>query len=242
VPVRAARPACVPAKIPDRRERFEMTEVRTPPHIPPAATRRRFMALLAGAGAGVAGTTLAACGGLGSSKKDSKVSAPALVRVKDATGDAGVLNYLLTVEHVESAFYEQVMDTDLIRGRHREMFQRFGEHERLHVEALTKAVRRRDATPATAPKPKFTLEDPDEVVDLAARLEDIGASAYLGATSEFKDRKGLAGVLAIHSVEARHAAALNRLAGNDPSPHGYLARPASRETVLAALQSYVLAT
>ena len=46
----------------------------------------------------------------------------------------------------------------------------------------------------------------------------------------------LAAALTIHSVEARHAAALAVAAGVDPSPQGAFAQPETAVNVIQALQ------
>ena len=44
---------------------------------------------------------------------------------------------------------------------------------------------------------------------LAAAVENLGASAYLGQAPNIQSKEILAAALAIHTIEARHAATLN---------------------------------
>ena len=93
--------------------------------------------------------------------------------------------------------------------------------------------------PATAPETNFPLEDADSVLELAATVENLGAAAYLGAAGLIEDEGILAAALSIHSVEGRHAAALNTLTGKSPTPDGAFAQPADMKTVLAEVQPFI---
>jgi rubrerythrin len=92
--------------------------------------------------------------------------------------------------------------------------------------------------PAERPEAKFPLENEEQILKLAATVEDLGANAYLGQAAFIKDPEILAAALSIHSVEARHAAALAEVTGAKPSPTAY-AEPADAETVLAAIKPFL---
>ena len=74
-----------------------------------------------------------------------------------------------------------------------------------------------------------------------ASLENLAAAAYLGQINRIQDRNLLATLLAIHTVEGRQAAAMNRLAGRGFSlgtgalegatPDGAFAEPMDMKTV-----------
>jgi hypothetical protein len=66
-------------------------------------------------------------------------------------------------------------------------------------------------------------------VKLAATVENLGAAAYLGQAGNLKSEQILAAVLAIHTVEARHAATLNTLVKLSPTPDGAFAKPISMD-------------
>ena len=68
------------------------------------------------------------------------------------------------------------------------------------------------------------------VLTTAAEVENLGAAAYLGQAANIENPDILAAALAIHTVEARHAALLNTLIGEDPTPDGAFAVPADPET------------
>ena len=62
---------------------------------------------------------------------------------------------------------------------------------------------------------------------LAATVENLGAAAYLGQAANIQSTEILAAALAIHTVEARHAATLNTLLKLSPTPNGAFAAPKS---------------
>ncbi|HEX8102231.1 MAG TPA: ferritin-like domain-containing protein [Solirubrobacteraceae bacterium] len=217
------------------------------------ASRKRFLRM---GGAGLAGAlalTLSACGSeeekspaegtdvaaaaAGVSAEVSKAD-PALRRFGE--GDLAIANYALTLEFVETAFYEKALDSGVLTGSAQELFKRFGEQERTHVEALTKLIRSSGGTPVEPPKTKFTFDDSAATLDLAATFEDLGANAYLGQAAKIQSPEILATALSIHSVEARHAAALLGITGKPAAPRAF-AEPADAGTVLAAVQPYLVA-
>ncbi len=87
---------------------------------------------------------------------------------------------------------------------------------------------------------EFPLKDPTEVLKLAATVENLGAAAYLGQAANIESPEILAAALSIHSVEARHAAALNVLVGEEPTPDGAFAQPADMQEVLDAVQPFLV--
>jgi transposase-like protein len=85
------------------------------------------------------------------------------------------------------------------------------------------------------------VKTPASVLRLAARVENIGAAAYLGQVANIKSKEVLA-ALSIHAVEARHAAALNTLVGKSSTPEGSFALPMTMDEVLAHVQSFIVTT
>ena len=68
------------------------------------------------------------------------------------------------------------------------------------------------------PTGKFPLKNAASVTKLAAAVENLGAAAYLGQAGNIKSKEILAAALAIHSVEARHAATINLVLKQLPHP------------------------
>jgi len=192
--------------------------------------RRKFLKMVGGAGAvGAFGLLLAACGdddgeSAGSTSAAATTTTAAPVGAPPASfgeGDLGIVNYALTLEHIEADFYAQVMKSGIFAGtkyaKYAATLKMIGEHEAAHVVALRK-VAEGLGTAAPVPKTDFMAVfdmGPDAVAGLAANVENLGAAAYLGQAANIQSPEILAAALAIHSVEARHAAALNLVVGND---------------------------
>jgi hypothetical protein len=209
-------------------------------------SRRKFMALTGGSTA-LAGF-IAACGGGGSSSTSSSStttssSAGAIPPPPESMfgkGDLGILNYALTLEYLETAFYADVVKSGLFNGSNLATIRKFGDEEAQHVAALTAAIKQSGGKPATAPKTKFPLNDANSVLMLAGTVENLGAAAYLGQAGNIQSAEVLASALAIHSVEGRHAAALNTLLGQTIVPDGAFAKPADPMTVLNSVQPFIV--
>lgn len=209
-------------------------------------SRNRFLKLAGGAGAaGAFSAFLAACGG-GSSSSTATMpttasgSSSASVPASFGKGDIGIMNYALTLEYLETAFYQDVIKSGLFRGSDLETIKTFGDQEAQHVQALTAAVKKAGGTPAKQPKAKFPLKDAKSVLTLAATVENLGAAAYLGQAGAIQSPEVLASALAIHAVEGRHAAALQTLLGDTITPDGAFAKPATSATVLKAVKPYIV--
>ncbi len=220
-----------------------MPDTRTPNTIPSDdASRRRFLTLAGGGGVAAASAFLAACG---SSKKTASTTAASTAASTTTTkanvdGDIAILNYALTLEHLEADFYAKVIASGLLKGAEQDFAKRVGDTERQHVEAIAATVTKLGGTPVAAPKSKFPLESRLAVLNLAATVENLGAAAYLGKAAEIKSPEVLAAALSIHSVEARHAAALNKLLGKSPTPDGAFAKAATEADVLAAVKPFIV--
>ncbi|MCB0063594.1 MAG: ferritin-like domain-containing protein, partial [Caldilineaceae bacterium] len=61
-----------------------------------------------------------------------------------------ILNYALTLEHLEARAYSEVLAAGLVSGQARDYFQSFGAHEAAHVDALTETIRSLGGTPVMA--------------------------------------------------------------------------------------------
>ena len=186
-------------------------------------SRRRFLALSGGTTA--AGALLAACG-----DDDDEAATASTTTTSDETasqfgeGDLGIVNYALTLEYLEAAFYDDVAKSGLFKGDDLALIKAIGEAEQEHVDALTATAKQLGGPPAEAPKAEFPLDDATSVLELAATVENLGAAAYLGQAAKIEDPEILAAALSIHSVEGRHAAVLNVLTGQPPTPDGAFAQ------------------
>ncbi|HET9676635.1 MAG TPA: ferritin-like domain-containing protein [Solirubrobacterales bacterium] len=202
-------------------------------------SRRKFLAV--GGGSTALAAFLAACG----SDSSTMTSTTAMSGGKSETaefgkGDVGILNYALTLEYLETAFYADVVKSGLFKGSDLETIRKFGREEAEHVQALTAAVKSLGGKPAPEPKAEFPLKSAESVLELAATVENLGAAAYLGQAANIESPEVLASALAIHSVEGRHAAALNTLLGESVTPDGAFAVPADVKTVLKSVEPFIV--
>jgi len=223
------------------------------------SSRKRFLSAVGGAGAAAAfAGLLAACNGdsddEGSQAGDADSQAAsseaptagaAATRQenpdpKTGTDDLEILNYALSVEYLENAFYARVLESDLFNGSELEMIEEFAQNEREHLETVRATVEMMGGEPVAEPKTNFPLGEPRSVLELAATLENGGAAAYLGQANRIRSKEVLAAALSIHTVEARHAAALNALLGLPSEPEGSFAVPAPMEEVLASVQQFIV--
>jgi hypothetical protein len=202
-------------------------------------SRRRFLAL--GGGTTAAAALLAACG----EEEDDGAATSATTTTDEAMtsqfgeGDLGIVNYALTLEYLEAAFYADVAKSGLFKGDDLALIEAIGQAEREHVDALTATAKQLGGTPAEEPRAEFPLDDAKSVLELAATVENLGAAAYLGQAAAIEDPEILAAALSIHSVEGRHAAVLNTLVGMPPTPDGAFAKPADMQTVLDEVQPFL---
>jgi len=209
--------------------------------------RREFMggvaALAATAGLGVAGTAAAQ---------------------EDGPSDVDILNFALTLEHLENEFYIAQLDqfserefqrSNLLdefgfgmRFTARDYLRTIQEHEQAHVDFLTTAVENAGGDPATAateynfgaPLGKDGIDTVVEFTKVAEVLESTGVDAYAGAAPLIDDAATyVPPALQIHSVEANHAAYIRNLNGNNPMPTAFN-EAKSMDTVLNAVDPIIV--
>lgn len=194
---------------------------------------RRGLLIAAGGGA-----LLAGCGGTDEEKRERRARTAA---------DLEILRFLLDLERVTTAFWEEVAAGDVLRDdpAANRLAADVARNERTHVDTLEQLLRRRGHDDATAPAPQTRFATvfaagPRETLRTGAALTGLGAAAYLGQSNRVQDRNLLASVLAIHSVEGRQAAAVARQAGTlaDAFADGAFAEPLSMARVRAQLERY----
>ena len=138
-----------------------------------------------------------------------------------------VLNYALTLEHLEYAFYrdglqEFTAEDFTAAGYAPNVYDFFGEirdHELEHVETLMSVIGDLGGEAVEEAEYDFGYADLAGFIGVAQVLENTGVSAYQGAAQYLIDEDELlTAALTIHGVEARHAAYLNGLQGESPFP------------------------
>jgi len=205
--------------------------------------RKKFLSMAGVGAAGALSVFLAACGDddkKTTSTAATAAAAPTKTTMADDKSDLEIVQYALTLEYLEAQFYKDVVASGLFSGGDLDEIKLLGSQEQDHVDALTATVKQLGGTPVAAPMTKFPLDDAKSVLKLAATVENLGAAAYLGQAPRIKSAEILAAALSIHSVEGRHAAALNTLIGESPTPDGPFAKPADMATVLAAVKPFIV--
>ena len=156
-------------------------------------------------------------------------SLPRTAFAQEAPDPLSILNYALTLEHLEYRFYELGMDTaGLIPTEDRPVFAQIRKHEEAHVSFLQATISAFGGTPVAEPDFDFTaggtFPDPHDPANyaiflaLAQGFEDTGVRAYKGqavalqgAALSATRNTALTAALSIHGVEARHAAQVRRM-------------------------------
>jgi rubrerythrin len=135
-------------------------------------------------------------------------------------GDIEIVNFALTLEYLEAAFYERGAELGL-SGEVRSLARRFGDEESQHVDALTATVRKLGGRPAAKPTFTFPVNDERSFLKLAQTLEDTGVGAYNGAAPAIRSAEILGAAGSIVQVEARHAAAIRLRNEAPPAPDAF---------------------
>ncbi|MGH2944502.1 MAG: ferritin-like domain-containing protein [Solirubrobacteraceae bacterium] len=161
---------------------------------------------------------------------------------RSVANDVKILNFALTLEFLEAAFYKQAVANDAFSN---DLYRRFGqvvaEHEATHVAFLKKTLGSK-----AIKEPKFdfkdTVTDPAKFAATAQVLEDTGVGAYLGQATRIKQAPVLKAAATIVTVEARHASWIRVLngGGSSTAPEGLPApasfdKPKSERQVLSAV-------
>ena len=139
--------------------------------------------------------------------------------------DIGVLNYALTLEHLEYAFYRDGIGglsfgTDTFGQSIAANLEAVRDHEGAHVAALTEVIVGLGGTPVAEASYDFgdAYGSVNAFLLTAAALENTGVKAYDGAARYIANPDLLTAAGSIVAVEARHAAYLNHLLGEVPFP------------------------
>jgi hypothetical protein len=148
-------------------------------------------------------------------------------------GDIDILNFALTLEYLETDFYQSKGKSVGLSGEAKSLATQFGDEEAEHVAALTKAITAAGGMPAKKPTFAFPVSDPAGFLKLAYVLENTGVGAYNGAGPSLQNKQYLAAAGSIVQVEARHAAAIGLLTSQPVTPDGAFDKPLNKQQVLA---------
>ena len=153
-------------------------------------------------------------------------------------GDVEILNFALTLEYLEAAFYDRALSDVRLGSDAKELAELLASDEAEHVDALTAAVTDLGGMPAKEPKVEFPLSDEAAFLELAQTFEDTGVSAYNGAAPMIESKALLSTAGGIVQVEARHAAAIRLLNDELPAPVAF-DKTLDQQQVLKAVKPYV---
>jgi rubrerythrin len=123
---------------------------------------------------------------------------------KFGKGDIGILNYALTLEYLEAAFYNEATKNKVASGAQESAFlKRVTADENAHVAFLKKALGKKAVA---APKVDFgDATSKSKWLATSMVLENTGVKAYGGQALNISDPGYIAAALSIWAIEARHA-------------------------------------
>ncbi|MDQ4100264.1 MAG: ferritin-like domain-containing protein [Chloroflexota bacterium] len=165
-----------------------------------------------------------------------------LVAAQDFESDVDVLNYALTLEHLEFAFYRDGLEgfaaEDFEEGVYDNLLL-VRDHEGDHVDTLVSVITDLGGEPVEEGEYDFGYEDADGFLSVAAALENTGVSAYDGAAASLESVDLLNAAGTIVAVEARHASYLNLVTGENPFPEAF-ETPLSPDEVLEIAGDFIV--
>lgn len=164
----------------------------------------------------------------------------AFAQAGTSKGDLEILNFALTLEYLEAAFYEQALTELKPKGEIGELVETISSDENEHVDALSATISDLGGKPVEAPEVDFgdAFSSEDAFLELAQTFEDTGVSAYNGAAPDLESKEILATAGGIVQVEARHAAAIRLLRGELPTD-GAFDKTLTQDEVLAAVKPFI---
>lgn len=203
------------------------------------ASRRSFLQRSAAVGAGALALAV------GSSN-----TALAQDAADEDVDDVAVLNFALTLEHLEFAFYRDGLErfdakdfrkaetlrgfSNRIKGDVQPKLEVVRDHEGVHVDVLEEVIESLGGDPVEEACYDFGYDTASEFLGIAAVLENTGVSAYVGAINLIEDEDLVTAGASIATVEGRHAAYLNLLNGDSPFPDDFDVAKSMEEVLEAA--------
>jgi rubrerythrin len=131
--------------------------------------------------------------------------------------DVAILNYALTLEYLEAAFYNEAVAKGNLNAEVKAAAKIVAGHENAHVKFLKGAL-----GTAAVKKPKFDFKGTNleqaKFVATATVLEDTGVAAYSGQATRIYQPAVVKAAVSILTVEARHAAHFRNLEGKTFAP------------------------
>jgi hypothetical protein len=147
-----------------------------------------------------------------------------------AKSDVTILNFALALEYLQASFYTEAERVGALKGALADQARVVGSHERAHVAAFRAVL-----GSAAIKSPHFNFHGATESAksfrSTAVAFEDLAVGAYKEQLPSIRSGQYLAAAVSIHSVEARHAAWIRRLAGVVPASRAFDEPLSDRQTV-----------
>jgi hypothetical protein len=157
------------------------------------------------------------------------------------TSDLDILNFALTLEYLETNFYQVKGKMVGLSGEAKSLAAMFGDDEAQHVQALTAAIKGAGGTPVKMPTFVFPVNDQASFLKLAYTIENTGVGAYNGAGPALTNPQFLGAAGSIVQIEARHAASIGLLTNQSVLPNGAFDKPLTMAQVLTAVKPLIKA-
>ena len=150
-------------------------------------------------------------------------------------GDIGILNFALTLEYLERAFYEEATSKNIAKSAQAKTFLKTTTtDEKAHVAFLVKALGK-----SAIKEPSFnfgsSLKSEASFLDTAYALENTGVHAYLGQAGNIKTPAYLLAAASIVTIEARHSGAVGLIIGKGIDQVGSFDKGESAAAILKAV-------
>lgn len=164
----------------------------------------------------------------------------------DFSSDVDVLNYALTLEYLESMFYEQGNAAGLLTDPTEKAYlAKVQSDEEYHVMAITQTIQKLGGTPVAKPSVDFmgSFATRNSFLTTSHTFENVGVGAYLGAVGYLKNKDVLQAAAGIFGVEARHAAIVGNLLGlsvDNGVFYGAFEKPLTKSQVLADVKPFLV--
>jgi ferritin-like protein len=141
--------------------------------------------------------------------------------------DVRILNFLLELEYLQEALYEEAREVGALSGEVLRFAQVAGDHEREHVASLRSVLGGEARS-----KPTFHFGDAAEndarFAAAALTLEETASAAYIGQAANLTAKR-VPTVARIVPVEARHAAWIRDVVDRLPAPSAFDSAKTSAE-------------
>ncbi|KAF9193261.1 hypothetical protein BGZ51_003780 [Haplosporangium sp. Z 767] len=168
-------------------------------------------------------------------------ASPTPIAKRDAASHHKVLNFVLSVEHLEAELFKQGLqkyNANAFKkaGFDQRVYDRFvqmGAQDKTHVATLKTAIKHIGGTPYAPCTYKFPLRTVYDFITIAGAVKNSAVSVYLGAVPDLSGDI-LTVAASKMTVEARHSAFLNEALGQSSSPYPF-------DTPLSAKQVVTIA-